>query len=72
MRKILWELTKRCNLRCRHCYLHSELKSPFVEPPDELGTEECLEIVEQFDEANVLWEEVNPSADPISWRFSVI
>ena len=64
MRKILWELTTRCNLRCRHCYLHSELKSPFVEPLDELGTEECLEIVDQFEEANVFLVEVVGGGEP--------
>lgn len=64
MRRILWEITTRCNLRCRHCYLHNELKFPFVELADELGTEECLKIVEQFDEANTFLVEVVGGGEP--------
>jgi radical SAM protein with 4Fe4S-binding SPASM domain len=55
MRTIFWEVTARCNLRCKHCYLHEELTTPSAEPGDELGTEECLNIVDQFDEANVFY-----------------
>lgn len=53
MRTIFWEVTARCNLRCSHCYLHHELTDPSTQNTNELGTEECIKIVEQFDKANV-------------------
>lgn len=64
MRRILWEVTTRCNLRCRHCYLHNELMPPSVEPEGELGTQDCLNIVEQFDKANVLFVDVVGGGEP--------
>jgi radical SAM protein with 4Fe4S-binding SPASM domain len=64
MRRILWEVTTKCNLRCKHCYLHSELLPPSAEPGDELGTEECLNIVDQFDEANAFLVEVVGGGEP--------
>ncbi|KYK35146.1 MAG: radical SAM protein [Theionarchaea archaeon] len=53
MRTIVWEVTVRCNLRCKHCFLYNELESPSTEPVHELSTEHCLRVVEQFEEANV-------------------
>ena len=53
MRGVYWNLTDRCNLRCKHCYLYDTLVPPSEPPPHELGTRECLNIVDQFDEANV-------------------
>jgi radical SAM protein with 4Fe4S-binding SPASM domain len=41
---ISWNLTRRCNLACEHCYLDA---SPFRHRRDELSTEECLAIVDQ-------------------------
>lgn len=64
MRRILWEVTTRCNLRCRHCYLHDELESPLGEPEDELGTKECIKIVEQLDEAKVFLVEIVGGGEP--------
>ena len=58
MRVIYWNLTDRCNLRCKHCYLYDSLASPHQNLPHELGTEECLKIVEQFSEANVFYVSV--------------
>ena len=46
-------MTHRCNLRCKHCYLHGELESPSAQPDNELGTEECIQIIEQFDDVGV-------------------
>jgi radical SAM protein with 4Fe4S-binding SPASM domain len=53
MRGIFWELTARCNLRCRHCYLRDELTPTSVHPAHELNTQECLQVIDQFEEANV-------------------
>ncbi|HEY5573098.1 MAG TPA: radical SAM protein, partial [Anaerolineales bacterium] len=37
---ISWNLTKKCNLRCPHCYMEAGRKAE-----DELTTEECLELI---------------------------
>ncbi len=52
--RIQWEITKRCNLHCRHCYINagSQLLS------DELSTEECLEVLEQMKECNIVYVEI--------------
>jgi AdoMet-dependent heme synthase len=42
---VSWNLTKRCNLRCPHCYL--EAGRPAA---DELTTEECLALLEELRE----------------------
>ncbi len=41
---ISWNLTRRCNLACEHCYLDA---SPFRHRRGELSTEECLAVVDQ-------------------------
>jgi len=46
---VVWDFTKRCNLRCRHCYANA---SP-LSPPDELTLEQKLEVLRQLDEAGV-------------------
>lgn len=40
---VVWEITLACNLKCRHC--GSRAGRP---RPDELSTEECLEVVHQL------------------------
>lgn len=40
---VLWEITLACNLRCRHCLTSSGHASP-----DELSTEEALDVCEQL------------------------
>jgi radical SAM protein with 4Fe4S-binding SPASM domain len=55
MRGIFWEVTARCNLRCKHCYVRDELTAPLSTPAHELGTEDCIKLVEQFDEASVFY-----------------
>ncbi len=46
---IVWDFTKRCNLRCKHCYANA---GPFP-APDELTLEQKLEVLRQLDEAGV-------------------
>ena len=38
--RVLFEITKRCNLRCYHCYVAG--------PTDELGTERILMLLDEF------------------------
>lgn len=47
-----WELTYRCNERCTHCYL--QVFAPHATIPDELTTEECLQVVDQIAAAGAL------------------
>lgn len=47
---IVWDFTKQCNLRCKHCY---ENAGP--EPaPDELTTEEAIKAIDEFRDAGVV------------------
>ncbi|MEK7300605.1 MAG: radical SAM protein, partial [Nitrospirota bacterium] len=39
-------LTKRCNLKCDHCYLDATTKSAGGD--DELSTEECYTLIDQI------------------------
>ncbi len=55
MRAIYWNLTDRCNLRCKHCYLQDILASPSEPLSHELNTQDCLKIVTQFEEAKVFF-----------------
>jgi len=46
---VVWDITKQCNLRCKHCYANA---GPFP-APDELTLSEKLEVLRQLDEAGV-------------------
>ncbi|MFQ5652908.1 MAG: radical SAM protein, partial [bacterium] len=47
---ISWNLTKRCNLQCDHCYLDADYRAG--RKIDELTTRDCFDIVEQIAEVN--------------------
>ena len=48
---ISWNLTKRCNLRCDHCYLDAAE----LEGTDDLSTDDCMKVVDEI-------ATLNPSA----------
>ncbi len=48
---ISWNLTKKCNLRCEHCYISAGRISK-AEARDELSTEECFREIDQICEVN--------------------
>ncbi len=47
---IVWNVTKKCNLRCKHCYANATPQGA----PDELTTEEKKQVIDQLDEAGVV------------------
>ena len=47
---ISWNLTKRCNLRCSHCYLDASFLDGDV--VDELSLAECRKLIDQMAEVN--------------------
>ena len=55
---ISWNITKKCNLRCAHCYIDSsELKSSTdntinATESQELTTDECVNVIDQIAEVN--------------------
>lgn len=42
---VSWNLTKRCNLRCPHCYMEAE---PQAAAENELTTAECLSLIDEM------------------------
>ncbi len=46
---IAWNLTRRCNLECAHCYIAA---GPLETAADELSTDECLRIIDEILEVN--------------------
>ncbi len=47
--QVYWYLSFRCNLACTHCSVKS---SPFVDTAGDLGTDDCLRVVDQLAELN--------------------
>ena len=48
---ISWNITKKCNLRCEHCYISAGRISK-AEAQDELTTDECFRVIDQLAEVN--------------------
>lgn len=48
---ISWNITKKCNLRCEHCYIAAG-RIGKAEARDELSTEECFSVIDQICEVN--------------------
>lgn len=46
---IAWNLTRRCNLACSHCYISA---GPWHTASSELSTDRCIEVVDQIIAAN--------------------
>ena len=46
---VAWNLTKRCNLACAHCYISA---GSWHATDDELSTEECLRILDEILDVN--------------------
>jgi radical SAM protein with 4Fe4S-binding SPASM domain len=52
---ISWNVTRRCNLSCNHCYLPATLRSKnsrAMSPSCELSTEKALQVIDQIAHVN--------------------
>ncbi|MHA1238073.1 MAG: radical SAM protein [Candidatus Odinarchaeia archaeon] len=47
--QVVWNVTRACNLKCKHCYENAGRKDP-----DELNTEEALRVIDILANAGVL------------------
>ncbi|MBU7028158.1 MAG: 4Fe-4S cluster-binding domain-containing protein, partial [Theionarchaea archaeon] len=45
---IVWDVTSRCNLKCKHCYVEAESQKT-----EEPSTEEAKAIIDQMKKAKV-------------------
>jgi radical SAM protein with 4Fe4S-binding SPASM domain len=48
---LYWEVTSKCNLKCKHCYLGNTTKSYL----QELSTEEAMEFCKQIIKNKIFW-----------------
>ncbi len=46
---VAWNLTKRCNLACAHCYISA---GSWHATDDELSTDQCLRILDEILDVN--------------------
>lgn len=51
---ISWNITKKCNLHCKHCYIDATKHNSIINNEDEyeLNTNECIEIIDQISKVN--------------------
>jgi len=74
---VVWQLTDRCNLKCKHCYENAKTLSqgstdPLTGKPDELSLEEKIEALDHLKEAGVptiFFSGGEPLAAPRIWEF---
>jgi MoaA/NifB/PqqE/SkfB family radical SAM enzyme len=55
LKVISWNITRKCNLQCGHCYLPATYASAGLRPLDsspELTTPECLDVIDQIARVN--------------------
>ena len=63
---LTWELTYACNLACVHC-----LSSSGRRDPDELSTEECKALIDEFERMQVFYVNIGggePTVRPDFWE----
>jgi radical SAM protein with 4Fe4S-binding SPASM domain len=48
---VSWNVTRRCNLNCTHCYLPADTRSSSA-PSSELGTPEALHLIDRIADVN--------------------
>ncbi|HEY7224998.1 MAG TPA: mycofactocin radical SAM maturase [Micromonosporaceae bacterium] len=63
---LTWELTYACNLSCVHC-----LSSSGRRDPDELSTDQCRELIDEFERMQVFYVNIGggePTVRPDFWE----
>ena len=63
---LTWELTYACNLACVHC-----LSSSGRRDPDELSTEECKAVIDEFERMQIFYVNIGggePTVRPDFWE----
>jgi radical SAM protein with 4Fe4S-binding SPASM domain len=63
---IAWNLTKRCNLRCEHCYLSAGERD--AASVDELSLEDCFSVVDSIHRTNPAAMTVLTGGEPLLRR----
>ena len=56
---VVWNMTNRCNLRCRHCYIDAKESSS----AEELSTDEAKAFLEAMRKSKRLVSQVRPSPE---------
>jgi MoaA/NifB/PqqE/SkfB family radical SAM enzyme len=59
--RVYWELTRACDLACRHC----RAEAMPTRSPDELTTAECMRVLDQFAGAGTPLHLVFTGGDPL-------
>lgn len=49
---ISWNVTRKCNLKCSHCYINASSESQKVKSTDELTTEQAKNLMDQIAEVS--------------------
>ncbi|MCM8818907.1 MAG: radical SAM protein [Candidatus Omnitrophica bacterium] len=70
---VVWNITGRCNLRCKHCYEDAGILSKGL--PQELTKEEKIKLMEELVETNIptfAFAGGEPLMDPVFWDLAKI
>lgn len=70
---IVWNITGRCNLRCKHCYQDAGVLSKGL--PEELTREEKIKVMEEIAKSNIptfAFAGGEPLMDPVFWELAEI
>ncbi|MCS7179725.1 MAG: radical SAM protein, partial [bacterium] len=70
---VVWNITGRCNLRCKHCYEDAGVLSKGL--PSELTKEEKIRVMEEIIKTNIptfAFAGGEPLIDPVFWELAKI
>lgn len=70
---VVWNITGRCNLRCKHCYEDAGVLSKGL--PEELSEEEKIKLMEEITKTNIptfAFAGGEPLMDPSFWKLAEI
>jgi radical SAM protein with 4Fe4S-binding SPASM domain len=70
---VVWNITGRCNLRCKHCYEDAGVLSKGL--PQELTREEKIKLMEEIVKTNIptfAFAGGEPLIDPVFWELAKI